>query len=58
MLSRMVLDSKDAWTGLLGGIFLGMMALQLIWVLLYEKRNNVRLLFEYSEPDEPVESVV
>ena len=56
LLSRMVFDSKDAWMGSLGGMFLGMVTYQLVWVLLYEKRNNVRLVFEYSEPNQPVES--
>jgi hypothetical protein len=52
LLSRMVFDSKDAWMGLLAGLFLGMTARSLIWVLLYEKRNNVRLVCEYSENDQ------
>jgi len=49
VISREVFHSKVAWEGTLTGLFLGMCLYILLWASIYEKRNNVRLTFEYSE---------
>ena len=44
-----LLHSTAAFLGFIGGVFAGMVLFFFVWVLLYEKRHNVRLKIEYED---------
>ena len=51
VLAREVFHSKNAHIGTLAGLFLGTCLYSLLWAYLYERKNNLRLTFEYSGHD-------
>ena len=56
LLAKVMFNSSDAvWVAAILGFFLGASVHRFIWVLQYEKRNNVRLAYEISKPDQPAE---
>ncbi len=57
--SRIVFGlAGDAWGASIFGFLLGASAYRFIWVRRYEKRNNVRLVYEVSDSDQPAEAAV
>lgn len=57
--SRIVFGlADDAWGASILGFLLGASAYRFIWVHRYEKRNNVRLVYEVSDSDQPAEVAV
>jgi len=57
LLAKVMFNSSDvAWGAATLGFFLGASAHRFIWVYLYERRNNVRLAYEISKPDQHAES--
>lgn len=45
----------DVWISTFFGVILGMVLYALIWTLIYEKRNNIRLTLEYTDSEYPAE---
>ena len=50
--------TDDALGAALLGLFLGASVYRFIWVRLYEKRNGVQLVYEYTEADQPAEAAM
>jgi hypothetical protein len=51
LLARELTPAMDSFYGFTAGLFAGMILYFFVWVLVYEKRHNVRL--RYADEDEP-----
>jgi hypothetical protein len=56
LLSKLAAHPEVAQIAVLLGCLPGFFVYRFIWVLIYEKRHNVRLTIEYSDPELPAEA--